>query len=84
MTSMESRPLPTSGDLNAALNLVLTFACDHLPDEWEIRITAKNDDCDMELYDPDGDDISSQWDGDSHTVRCLVNEARERCGLPPV
>lgn len=73
-----------SKELNDALNFVLRFTCDNLPEGWEIRITARHDDASMELYDPEGDCVSTQWDTDSHTVRCLVNEAREACNLAPV
>lgn len=79
-----SNKLPTSRELNDALNLVLRFACDNIPEWWEIRITATSDEAGMELYDPDGDCVSAQWDTDCRTLRGLVNEAREKSELKPV
>ncbi len=67
--------------LDAALNEILIYCCDELAEGWEINIRMVgledgDGDCSIELSNPDGDEVSTDWDGDSHNVWSMVDHSR--------
>ena len=62
------------------LNAAFVHLMKALPKGWEIRFVARQDEAEMELYDmrydtDDGQNISSQWDGDSHDIELFLDHA---------
>lgn len=74
---------PTEADrnrLDAALNEILTWACDNLPYCWgiEIRMAGGIDgdgEAGMELIDPDGVEVSADWDCEQRNLWRMVGYA---------
>ena len=58
-----------------AINDAFNHLCAALPEGWEIRFVARNDEAEMELYDPSGDEVSADWDGDSHDIGYFLEHA---------
>jgi len=67
--------------LDAALNEILQYACDHLEPGWEIQIRMLGHEgggeAQIELLDPDCKDVAANWDGDSLNVWDMAEHSRE-------
>jgi hypothetical protein len=67
--------------LDSALNEILLYVCRHLAPGWEIQITMTGHEDDgeaqIELTDPDGRDVSAEWDGESLNVWDMVDHSRQ-------
>jgi hypothetical protein len=50
----------TTQELRAACNLLCAHVMKHLPRGWEIALLMRNGDCDVTLFDPNGDEIVSE------------------------
>ena len=72
MTPEESKLLR---EIDSKLNDVLCYIQSRLPNGWEIVVRCSNEEASMELEDPWCDEVSTDWDGDSHTVGALCDEA---------
>lgn len=64
-------------EIDAKLNDVLGYIQSRLPNGWEIVVRCSNEEASMELEDPWGDEVSTDWDGDSHSVGALCRQAVE-------
>ncbi len=67
--------------LNSALNEILIYCCDELAEGWEIviRMIGGEDgkgDCSIELSNPDGDEVSRDWDTESRNTWSMVDHSR--------
>ena len=67
--------------LDAALNDIMKWVCDELPEGWEIEIKMTGGvdfegEASIELIDPDGNEVSKDWDGERRNVWDMVDKAR--------
>lgn len=71
--------------LREALNLIGEHAAKNLPAGYSIAIALSSDECDMTLYDPDGNDIElpSLEDSDSAIDRACREAAEHLAGRQP-
>lgn len=44
---------------------------------WEIRIVMRNSEAEIELYNPDGDCVSQDWDSESRGIYEYLTYARK-------
>lgn len=71
--------------LRAALDTILNFACEELPEDWELVIQMRRGEACAELYDPNGDPVEFCND-DCDMARIIANRvrhARTSDGLEP-
>ena len=59
------------------LNSAISFICKEIPEGWEIRIVVRNDEAEMELVNPEGEEVSTDWDGDCHELSWLLTCAKQ-------
>lgn len=61
--------------IQTSLNDALNGLMELLPSRWHITMIVHSDEAEWWLEDPDGNDVSSQWDGDSQDVYSFISHS---------
>lgn len=64
-------------DMDRWLNDAINKASELLAPGYQIEITINSEEASMELFDPDAECVSGEWDGDSHTLDALCDASWE-------
>jgi hypothetical protein len=61
--------------LREALNFVCDYVCDNLPEDWRLDLAMYPGECNLELYNADGEDVTDEVE--PRTIRGFIEFAKE-------